>query len=137
MKSAAKYNKPIEFWISTNPSDGIGGTYPTYQLVFADYASLIPKTEKRGTQEGQLVLAGYFEISMRFRPGVLISKSAIIKHNNDFYSIQSIVNDRDREYQLICISNDGIQEIFENSNPYSAAPTKKRVFSSAFSKAFA
>jgi hypothetical protein len=137
MKTAARYNKPIEFWISSNVSDGYGGTNPFYTLLFSDYASLIPKTEKRGTQEGQLVLAGYFEISMRFRPGVLISKSTIIKHNNDFYSIQSIVNDRDREYQLICISNDGIQEIFENSNPYGIPPVKKRVFSSAFSKAFA
>jgi hypothetical protein len=118
MKTASRYNKPIECWISQNISDGYGGTYASYSLVFADYASIVPKQEKRGSEQGQLVLTGYFDVSLRFRRDVMISKSTIIKHDNDFYTIQSIVNDRDKEFQLVCVSNDQLQEIFEYNNPY-------------------
>ena len=122
MKTSAKYNKQIEFWIDDQLPDGIGGTYASYRLVFADYANIIPKTEKRGLQEGQLVLVGYYDISIRFRSGVDIDKSTIVKHDNDFYTIQSIINYQDKEYQLVCTSIGKIQEIFEISNPYNPTP---------------
>lgn len=122
MKTSAKYNKPIEFWIAESLTDAYLDIKTFYKMVFADYASMVAKTEKRGTQEGQLVLVGYFDIALRFRSGVTIDKSMIVKHEDDFYTIQSIVNDRDKEYQLVCTANDKIQEIFEYSNPYENIP---------------
>ena len=122
MKTAAKYNKTIEFWVDILVPDGIGGSNASYALLATDFASIIPKQEKRGLAEGQLVLAGYFDISFRFRRDFTIGKKLILKHDNDFYVIQSIINDRDKEYQLTCIASDHIQEIFELSNPYQPIP---------------
>lgn len=118
MKTSAKYNKSIEFWKADLVSDGMGGSYPSYVRVFADYANIIPKHEKRGLQEGQLVLVGYFDISIRFNHSILLDKSIIIKHSNDFYTIHSIINNQDKEYLITCTQSDPISEIFENENPY-------------------
>jgi len=122
MKTASRYNKTIEFWIESLVPDGIAGTYVSYALLATDYASIIPKQEKRGLQEGQLILAGYFDISFRFRRDISLGKKVILKHENDFYVIQSVINDRNKEYQLICIATDHNQEIFELSNPYLPVP---------------
>lgn len=118
MKNAVKYNKLFEFWKADQISDGQGGTYPSYTMVFADYANIIAKTEKRGLQQGQLVLVGYFYISIRFRQNINIDKTMLIKSANQNYTIHSIINDQDKEYQLVCTTSDNNTEVFQFENPY-------------------
>ncbi|RAJ24994.1 phage head closure protein [Pedobacter cryoconitis] len=118
MKNAVKYNKLIKFWKADQISDGQGGTYPSYTFLFTDNANIIAKTEKRGLQQGQLVLVGYFHISIRFRQDIDIDKSMLIKSGNQYYTIHSIINDQDREYQLVCTTSDNNKEVFMIENPY-------------------
>lgn len=118
MKNANKYKDLIEFWKEAKIPDGSGGWYPKYLLDFDDYAMVVTKDEKRTIQETQVVLEGYFEIYLRFRPDVDIKKTHNIKFNNSSLTIHSIVNECNKEFKLICTESDNNIEVFENENPY-------------------
>jgi|GEM_PF-1011916 len=120
MKNANKYNQLVEFWITRATPDQAGGSYISYELDFDDFASVITKDEKRMLQESQIVLDGYFEIYLRFRPDVSIAKKHNIKLKDKNLTIHSIVNvnEMDREFKLICTESDNNTEVFEGENPY-------------------
>ncbi|RZK73161.1 MAG: hypothetical protein EOO92_18935, partial [Pedobacter sp.] len=120
MKNAYKYNQLVEFWITRATPDLSGGSYISYELDFEDFASIITKDEKRVLQESQIVLDGYYEIYLRFRPDISIDKKHNIKLKGKNLTIHSIVNmnELDREYKLICTESDNNTEVFEGENPY-------------------
>lgn len=120
MKSANKYNQLIQFWMPSTAGDGAGGTYPKYNLDFEDYALIITKDEKRTLQESQIILDGYFEIYLRYRSDIQISKKHNIKMKGKDLNIHSIVNvdELDRELKLICTESDNNTEVFDGENAY-------------------
>jgi len=120
MKNANRYNQLIQFWSVSTIGDGAGGTLPRYSLDFEDYASVITKDEKRTLQESQIILDGYFEIYLRYRSDISISKKHNIKMRGKDLTIHSIVNvnELDREFKLICTESDNNTELFEGENPY-------------------
>jgi Phage head-tail joining protein. len=119
MRSAVKYNQILEFWKSNKVSNGQGGSYGSHDLDFTDYGYVITKDETRTLQEGQLILEGFYEIYLRFRSDISITKSHIIKLKNKSLTIHSIVNvdELNREIKLIASESENI-EIFQNENPY-------------------
>jgi SPP1 family predicted phage head-tail adaptor len=120
MKNANKYNQLIKFWIPSTVGDGSGGTYPKYSLDFEDYALVITKDEKRTLQESQIILDGYYEVYLRYRSDIPISKKHNIKMKGKDLTIHSIVNinELDKEFKLICTESDNHTEVYENDNPY-------------------
>lgn len=120
MKNAYKYNQLIEFWSLVTVGDGTGGTYPKYTLDFEDYAFIVTKDEKRTLQESQIILDGYYEVYLRFRPDISINKKHNIKLKGKDLTIHSIVNvnELDKEYKLICTESDNNTQVFEGVNPY-------------------
>lgn len=121
MRNARKYNQVVEFWSSNKVSNGQGGSFVNYQLDFHDYAMVITKDETKTLQEGQLILEGFYEIYLRYRSDVLISKSHNIKLNGRNLAIHSVVNinELNKEIKLICSESDNNIEVYENEqDPY-------------------
>lgn len=120
MRSAIKYNQILEFWKSNKVSNGQGGSHASHVLDFADYGYIITKDETRTLQEGQIILEGFFEIYMRHRSDVSISKSHLIRFKDKNITIHSIinVNELNKEYKLIASESDNNTEVFQNENPY-------------------
>ena len=108
MKTAAKYNKQIEFWTKTKD---------VYELDFADFGCVVTKDETRTLQENQLILEGFYEIYLRFRSNVNITKSHQIKMKDMNLTIHSIVNvnELDKEIKLIASESDNVLDL---ANPY-------------------
>ena len=120
MKNAKKYNQLIEFWIANNISNGQGGFYSSYTLDFVDYAHVKTKDETRTLQENQLILEGYYEVYLRFRDDVNITKSHNIKMKGKDLTIHSIVNidELNKEIKLICSESDNNTIVPEGENPF-------------------
>ena len=108
MKTAAKYNQSIEFWIKNE----------TYELAFSDYGYVITKDETKTLQENQLILEGFFEIYLRFRSDIQITKRHQIKMKDKNLTIHSIVNinELNKEIKLIASESDNVVDFEEN--PY-------------------
>ena len=112
MKNARKYNHLVEFWIKDN---GV------YSVDFSDYAHVKTKDETRTLQENQIILEGFYELYLRFRSDVTITKSHSIKMNDKVLTIHSIVNvnEANKEMKLIASESDNtIIEDFTSENPY-------------------
>lgn len=120
MKNAKKYSHAVEFWKSESVSNGQGGSYSSYLLDFADYAYIITKDETKTLAEGQLILEGFYEIYLRFRSDIMITKSHLIKFNGKHLTIHSIVNvnELNKEFKLIASESDNSTEVFQEENPY-------------------
>jgi hypothetical protein len=120
MKNAKKYSHALEFWKSESVSNGQGGTYSKYELDFADYACIVTKDETKTLQEGQLILEGFYEVYLRFRSDITITKSHLIKFKNMNLTVHSIVNvnELDKEIKLIASESDNNTEVFQSENPY-------------------
>lgn len=120
MKNAKKYSQLIEFYKENKVSNGQGGSYGSYELDFSDFAYVITKDETRTTQEGQLILEGFYEIYLRFRSDVSILKSHQIKMKNKSLTVHSIINvdELNKEIKLIASESDNNIEVFMNENPY-------------------
>ena len=108
MKTAAKYNKVVEFWIKNDDS---------YELDFADFGYVKTKDETRTLQENQLILEGFYEIYLRFRADIAITKSHQLKLKDMNLTIHSILNvdELDKEIKLIASESDNIVDL---ENPY-------------------
>jgi len=119
MRSAVKYIQILEFWKSNKVSNGQGGFNAIHELDFSDYGCIISKDETRTLQEGQIILEGFFEIYLRYRSDVSISKSHLIKLKNKSLTIHSIINvdEMNKEIKLIASESENI-EVFQNENPY-------------------
>lgn len=111
MKNARKYNHLIEFWIKDN---GV------YLIDYSDYAHVKTEDEIRTLQEGQVILEGFYELYMRYRSDVEITKSHTIKLGTKTLTIHSIINvdELNKEIKLIASESDNAIEIFDNENPY-------------------
>jgi hypothetical protein len=111
MKNARKYSQLVEFWIKDN---GV------YSLDFSDYASVKTKDETRTLQENQIILEGFYELYLRYRSDVEITKSHTIKLGTKTLTIHSIINvdELNKEIKLIASESDNAIEIFDNENPY-------------------
>lgn len=120
MKNAKKYSQLIEFRKENKVSNGQGGSYATYMLDFEDYACVVTKDETRTTQDGQLILEGFYEIYLRYRSDVSILKSHYIKLKGKNLTIHSIINvdELNKEIKLIASESDNSTEVFMTENPY-------------------
>lgn len=120
MKNAKKYGHAVEFWKSESTPNGQGGSNSKYELDFADFAYIITKDETKTLAEGQLILEGFYEIYLRFRSDIMITKSHLIKLKNMNLTVHSIVNvdELDKEIKLIASESDNSIEVFQQENPY-------------------
>ena len=124
MKNAKKYNELVEFWSTVKTSNGQGGTYVKYTLDFSYYANVKIENETRNLQEGQLILEGYYEIYLRFRNDISISKSHNIKMKGKNLTIHSIINvdELNKEFKLIASESNNSTDVPVNDNPYRKLP---------------
>jgi SPP1 family predicted phage head-tail adaptor len=90
---ARKYTKQIQVWVTTNISDGYGGSTVSDALAFTMWANVETKRATRLNENGQNdnISQTVFTVRNRFNLNLSI-KDNFIKYNNLIYNIETLLN---------------------------------------------
>jgi SPP1 family predicted phage head-tail adaptor len=76
--------------------DGAGGSTPSETEILETWASIIPVRGQRGFQYNKIIQATWFDVVLRYREDINITKDLILDYNGKELILHSVINKDER-----------------------------------------